>query len=158
MKIFKKPFKMKQFLKFSALICIIFATGCKSDIKMNKDVKTPEAEIQAKSLTIHNSTRIDNYFWMRLTDDQKTAKNKDAQTQKVEAYLNSENEYFDKVTASTNNFQKELFEEMKGRIKEDDTSVPYFRNDYFYITRFEKGNQYPIYSRIVAKFNRYSKS
>ena len=147
MKILKKPFKMKQFLKFSALICIIFATGCKSDIKMNKDVKTPEAEIQAKSLTIHNSTRIDNYFWMRLTDDQKTAKNKDAQTQKVEAYLNSENEYFDQVTASTNNFQKELFEEMKGRIKEDDTSVPYFRNDYFYITRFEKGNQYPIYSR-----------
>ena len=138
---------MKQILKFSALICVIFASGCKSDIIMNKDVKTPKAEIQAKSLTVHNSTRIDNYFWMRLTDDQKTAKNKDAQTQKVEAYLNSENEYFDKVTASTNNFQEELFEEMKGRIKEDDTSVPYFRNNYFYITRFEKGSQYPIYSR-----------
>ena len=138
---------MKQILKFSALICVIFASGCKSDIIMNKDVKTPKAEIQAKSLTIHNSTRIDNYFWMRLTDKQKTAKNKDAQTQKVEAYLNSENEYFDKVTASTNNFQEELFEEMKGRIKEDDTSVPYFRNNYFYITRFEKGSQYPIYSR-----------
>ena len=138
---------MKQILKFSALICVIFASGCKSDIKMNKDVKTPKAEIQAKSLTIHNSTRIDNYFWMRLTDKQKTAKNKDAQTQKVETYLNSENEYFDKVTASTNNFQEELFEEMKGRIKEDDTSVPYFRNNYFYITRFEKGSQYPIYSR-----------
>ena len=138
---------MKQLLKFSALICIIFASSCKPEIKMNKDVKTPKAEIQAKSLTIHNSTRIDNYFWMRLTDEQKIAKNKDAKTQKVEAYLNSENEYFDKVTASTNNFQKELFEEMKGRIKEDDTSVPYFRNQYFYITRFEKGSQYPIYSR-----------
>ena len=138
---------MNQLLKFSALICVIFAAGCKSDIKMNKKVKTPKAEIQAKSLTIHNSTRIDNYFWMRLTDEQKIAKNKDVQTQKVEAYLNSENEYFDKVTASTNNFQKELFEEMKGRIKEDDTSVPYFRNQYFYITRFEKGSQYPIYSR-----------
>ncbi|MDA8893519.1 S9 family peptidase [Flavobacteriaceae bacterium] len=111
------------------------------------DLKAPSAEKQAKSLTIHNSTRIDNYFWMRLTDEQKTAKNKDNQTQKVEAYLNAENEYFDKVTASTNNFQKELFEEMKGRIKEDDTSVPYFRNNYFYITRFEKGSQYPIYSR-----------
>ena len=83
---------------------------------------------------------------MRLTDEQKIAKNKDVQTQKVEAYLNSENEYFNQVTASTNNFQKELFEEMKGRIKEDDTSVPYFRNQYFYITRFEKGSQYPIYS------------
>jgi len=138
---------MNQLLKFSALICVIFAAGCKSDIKMNKKVKTPKAEIQAKSLTIHNSTRIDNYFWMRLTDEQKIAKNKDVQTQKVEAYLNSENEYFNQVTASTNNFQKELFEEMKGRIKEDDTSVPYFRNQYFYITRFEKGSQYPIYSR-----------
>jgi len=138
---------MNQLLKFSALICVIFAAGCKSDIKMNKKVKTPKAEIQAKSLTIHNSIRIDNYFWMRLTDEQKIAKNKDVQTQKVEAYLNSENEYFNQVTASTNNFQKELFEEMKGRIKEDDTSVPYFRNQYFYITRFEKGSQYPIYSR-----------
>ena len=138
---------MNQILKLSVLISIIFASGCKSDNHMNTDLKAPSAEKQAKSLTIHNSTRIDNYFWMRLTDEQKTAKNKDNQTQKVEAYLNAENEYFDKVTASTNNFQKELFEEMKGRIKEDDTSVPYFRNNYFYITRFEKGSQYPIYSR-----------
>ena len=137
-----------RILKLSVLISIIFASGCKSDKHMSTDdLKAPSAEKQAKSLTIHNSTRIDNYFWMRLTDEQKTAKNKDVQTQKVEAYLNSENEYFDKVTASTNNFQKELFEEMKGRIKEDDTSVPYFRNNYFYITRFEKGSQYPIYSR-----------
>jgi oligopeptidase B len=138
---------MNQILKLSVLISIIFVSGCKSDKHMNTDLKAPSAEKQAKSLTIHNSTRIDNYFWMRLTDEQKTAKNKDVQTQKVEAYLNSENEYFDKVTASTNNFQKELFEEMKSRIKEDDTSVPYFRNNYFYITRFEKGSQYPIYSR-----------
>ena len=138
---------MNQILKLSVLISIIFVSGCKSDKHMNTDLKAPSAEKQAKSLTIHNSTRIDNYFWMRLTDEQKAAKKKDVQTQKVEAYLNSENEYFDKVTASTNNFQKELFEEMKSRIKEDDTSVPYFRNNYFYITRFEKGSQYPIYSR-----------
>ena len=139
---------MNQILKLSVLISIIFASGCKSDKHMSTDdLIAPSAEKKAKSLTIHNSTRIDNYFWMRLTDEQKTAKNKDNQTQKVEAYLNAENEYFDKVTASTNNFQKELFEEMKGRIKEDDTSVPYFRNNYFYITRFEKGSQYPIYSR-----------
>ena len=139
---------MNQILKLSVLISIIFASGCKSDKHMSTDdLIAPSAEKKAKSLTIHNSTRIDNYFWMRLTDEQKTAKNKDNQTQKVEAYLNAENEYFDKVTASTNNFQKELFEEMKVRIKEDDTSVPYFRNNYFYITRFEKGSQYPIYSR-----------
>ena len=93
---------------------------------MNTDAKAPIAEKQAKELSIHNSTRTDNYFWMRLTDEQKTASKKDKQTQKVEAYLNSENDYFDKVTASTIDFQESLFQEMKGRIKEDDASVPYF--------------------------------
>tara|TARA_B100000787_G_scaffold170313_1_gene166316 strand:- start:33786 stop:35876 length:2091 start_codon:yes stop_codon:yes gene_type:complete len=114
---------------------------------MNTDAKAPIADKKAKVLTIHNNTRTDNYFWMRLTDEQKTADQKDNQTQKVEAYLNSENDYYDKVTSSTKDFQESLFQEMKGRIKEDDASVPYFRNKYFYITRFEKGSQYPIYTR-----------
>ena len=129
------------------LISLTFAIACKNETMKSTDATTPLAEKQPVRLEKHDDVRIDNYFWMRLTDEQKTAKKKDVQTQKVEAYLNSENEYFDKVTASTNNFQKELFEEMKSRIKEDDTSVPYFRNNYFYITRFEKGSQYPIYSR-----------
>jgi oligopeptidase B len=51
------------------------------------------------------------------------------------------------MTAHTKDFQKELFEEMKARIKEDDESVPYLYNGYYYITRFEKGKDYPIYSR-----------
>ncbi|MND88078.1 Protease 2 [compost metagenome] len=51
------------------------------------------------------------------------------------------------MTAHTKDFQKKLFEEMKGRIKEDDQSVPYLYNGYYYITRFEKGQDYPIYSR-----------
>ncbi|WP_432208135.1 S9 family peptidase [Asprobacillus argus] len=113
----------------------------------NTDAKAPIAEKQAKELTVHGDTRIDNYFWMRLTDEQKTAKNKDEQTNKVETYLEAENTYFDKVTAYTKDFQENLFQEMKGRIKEDDSSVPYKNNGYFYITRFEKGKQYPIYSR-----------
>ena len=58
---------MNQILKLSVLISIIFASGCKSDKHMNTSLKAPSAEKQAKSLTIHNSTRIDNYFWMRLT-------------------------------------------------------------------------------------------
>ena len=77
----------------------------------------------------------------------KQLKNKDEQTQKVEDYLNAENKYFDDVTAYTKDFQSDLFEEMKGRIKEDDESVPYEKNGYFYITRFEKGSQYPIHTR-----------
>jgi oligopeptidase B len=114
---------------------------------MSTDAKAPIAEKQAKELTIHGDTRIDNYFWMRLTDEQKTAKNKDAQTQKVEAYLEAENAYFDQVTGNTKKFQESLFQEMKGRIKEDDSSVPYKSNGYFYITRYETGKQYPIYAR-----------
>ncbi len=138
---------MKIIFKLTFLINIIFFTGCKSDKSMNTDAKAPIADKKAKVLTIHNNTRTDNYFWMRLTDEQKTADQKDNQTQKVEAYLNSENDYYDKVTSSTKDFQESLFQEMKGRIKEDDASVPYFRNKYFYITRFEKGSQYPIYTR-----------
>ena len=62
-------------------------------------------------------------------------------------YLNQENEYYQKMTAHTQEFQKELYEEMKARIKEDDESVPYLYNGYYYITRYETGKNYPIYSR-----------
>jgi oligopeptidase B len=111
------------------------------------DAKAPIAEKQPKELTVHDDTRIDDYFWMRLTDEQKTAKNKDKQTKKVETYLEAENSYFDAVMSYANDFQESLFQEMKGRIKEDDSSVPYKNNGYFYITRYEKGKQYPIYAR-----------
>jgi oligopeptidase B len=114
---------------------------------METDLTPPIAEKQPQELTVHNHTRIDNYFWMRLSDAQKTAQEKDAQTQKVEAYLHAENDYFDAVMEFSNDFQETLFQEMKSRIKEDDESVPYFRNGYFYITRYETGKQYPIYSR-----------
>ena len=107
----------------------------------------PVAEKQPQKLEKHEDVRIDNYFWMRLSDEQKLAEVKDEQTQKVVAYLEAENEYYNKVTDYTKTFQEDLFQEMKGRIKEDDSSVPYEKNGYFYITRFEIGNQYPIYSR-----------
>ncbi|MCG1036439.1 S9 family peptidase [Polaribacter sargassicola] len=111
------------------------------------DAKTPVATIEPTKLEKHGDVRIDNYFWMRLSDEQKNADHKDAQTQKVISYLEEENAYYKEVTKYTKPFQEELFEEMKGRIKEDDSSVPYKDNGYFYITRYEVGKQYPIYSR-----------
>ncbi|MFT7900288.1 S9 family peptidase [Tenacibaculum ascidiaceicola] len=114
---------------------------------MNKDIKAPVAEKQPTKLEKHGDVRTDDYFWMRLTDEQKNAKVKDEQTQKVYDYLNAENTYYDEMTKETKEFQEELFQEMKGRIKEDDESVPYKKDGYFYITRYEKGQQYPIYSR-----------
>ena len=82
-----------------------------------------------------------------MSDDQKNALEKDAHTKKVVSYLEEENVYYNEVTKPTKPFQEELFEEMKGRIKEDDSSVPYKDNGYFYITSYKVGNQYPIYSR-----------
>ena len=110
-------------------------------------VKPPIANKIRTEMKMHGDIRVDNYFWMRLSDEQKEAEHKDEQTNSVEAYLHSENAYYDEITAHTNDFQTSLFEEMKGRIKEDDSSVPYKKNGYFYITKYQKGEQYPIFTR-----------
>ena len=88
----------------------------------NIDAKIPTAEKQPTSLEKHGDVRIDNYFWMRLTDEQKLDNIKDDQTKKVINYLEEENTYHDRVTEFSKNFEETLFEEMKGRIKEDDSS------------------------------------
>ncbi len=103
---------------------------------MSKNPIAPIAKIIPKKLKKHNDIRIDNYYWLNNRENPE-----------VIDYLNKENEYYNEMTSHTKDFQKELFEEMKSRIKEDDESVPYFYNEYFYITRFEKGQDYPIYSR-----------
>ncbi|WP_148869573.1 S9 family peptidase [Tenacibaculum adriaticum] len=136
---------MKKILLLSFTISLIFAS-CKNK-KMKKDIKAPVAEKKATRLEKHGDVREDNYFWMRLSDEQKKAKVKDEQTQKVYDYLNAENTYYDEMTSETKEFQEKLFEEMKGRIKEDDESVPYKQDGYFYITRYEIGGQYPIHTR-----------
>lgn len=101
------------------------------------------------NLTEHNDTRLDNYYWMRLSDDQKNAaeESRDQQTKDVLEYLHAENDYTKKVLGHTNQFQKALFEEMKGRIKEDDQSVPVKDNGYFYYTRYESGKDYAFQCR-----------
>jgi len=99
-------------------------------------IKPPVAPIIPHTLEKHGHLRTDNYYWLNQRENPK-----------VIDYLNDENDYYKKSTAHTAAFQKELFEEMKARIKEDDESAPYFYNGYFYITRFEKGKDYPIHSR-----------
>lgn len=98
--------------------------------------KAPIAEKILKKLEIHGDVRVDNYYWLNDKEDQK-----------VLDYLNAENAYYEEVTKHTKKFQEELFLEMKLRIKEDDESVPYKSNGYFYITRYELGKQYPVYTR-----------
>ncbi|OIP52773.1 MAG: oligopeptidase B [Flavobacteriaceae bacterium CG2_30_34_30] len=120
------------------LLCLIFATSCKKEISEEKKMTNtpPIADKIEKHLEIHNDIRIDNYYWLN-----------DRENPEVIDYLERENNYYNNVTAHTKDFQTSLFEEMKARIKEDDSSVPYFYKGYFYITRFETGKNYPIYTR-----------
>ena len=99
-------------------------------------INPPIAKKVSKKLEMHNDIREDNYFWMNDREDEA-----------VISHLNSENSYTKSVLKHTEDFQKSLFEEMKSRIKEDDESVPYKLNGYWYIIKYEKGKDYPIYTR-----------
>jgi len=144
---------MRKILFYTTAFSLIFATACKNDLMNNNSIKPPLAEKIPTEIEAHGDIRIDNYFWMRLSDEQKTATIKDEQTTKVLDYLNKENDYYSHITEHTNNFQTSLFEEMKSRIKEDDESVPYKNNGYLYITKYKKGQQYPIYTRKKESLN-----
>lgn len=101
-----------------------------------QNMKAPVAKKIPTELKKFDDLRIDNYYWLN-----------DRENQEVIDYLNAENAYTEAVLKDTEQLQKDLFEEIKSRIKEDDESVPFKYNGYWYITRFEKGKEYPIYSR-----------
>jgi len=84
----------------------------------------------------HGHTRVDDYYWLRQRE-----------SAEVISYLNIENERAAKEMAHTRDFEERLFEEIKGRFKQTDMSVPYKRDDYYYYTRYEQGKEYPIYAR-----------
>ncbi|MBN2621464.1 S9 family peptidase [candidate division WOR-3 bacterium] len=114
---------------------IIFAcVQCLS--AQNKVLQPPVAPVIEKVDTVHNTIRVDDYFWLRDRNDPR-----------VIEYLESWNYYTDVVMQDTKAFQKILYEEMLGRIKETDLSVPERIDDYYYYSRTEEGRQYPIYCR-----------
>jgi oligopeptidase B len=99
-------------------------------------ISPPVAKKVPKIEVLHGDKRQDDYAWLREKSDPE-----------VVAYLNAENAYTDAVMKGTEAFQEALYAEMLGRIKEDDSSVPYRRGRYFYYARTEKGKQYPIHCR-----------
>jgi oligopeptidase B len=85
---------------------------------------------------VNGHKMVDNYFWLR-----------DKPNPEVKAYLEAENAYTDAVMKPTEPFQKKLYDEMLGRIKETDVEVPYREGEYTYYVRTEAGKQYPIRCR-----------
>ncbi len=134
--------------KYSFVILLIasYLLSCQSDNKTNK-MQEPKAHKEAKELMAHNDTRIDNYYWMRLSDEQKNADQPDTQTQDVLNYLNAENDYLSAKMAHTNAFQEQLYQEIIGRIKQTDESVPVRINKYWYYNRYEEGLDYSFNCR-----------
>ena len=101
------------------------------------DIQPPVATVKQFEITArHGHKRTDNYYWLNQRDEQE-----------VIEYLTAENQYLDTMMAHTKGFQEKLFEEMRNRIQEDDSSVPYKLDDYYYYSRYEEGGEYPIYCR-----------
>ena len=119
------------------IVCLIFAIACNTTMELPlKSISPPSAKKIPSKLTKFESVRVDNYFWLNNRDNPE-----------VIDYLEKENDYYEKMTSHTKSFQQEIFKEIKDKIKEDEESVPYFLNGYWYVTKFEKEKNYPIYIR-----------
>ncbi len=96
----------------------------------------PEAPKRPHRLESHGDVRIDDYFWLRERDDPD-----------VRAYLDAENAHVDTCLGHTQSLQTQLFDEIKGRIKQTDESVPYREGTHRYYWRYEDGKEYRVHCR-----------
>ena len=129
------------------ILLIIGCTPQETESNLTNELTAPKAEKKDSALTVHGDTRVDPYFWMRLSDEQKNAAEPDNQTKKVLDYLTAENDFTKSKMSDTEDLQDKLYQEMTGRLKKDDESVPYFKNGYWYYSKYEEGKEYAIYCR-----------
>jgi oligopeptidase B len=134
--------KFNSCLLLGLSLSSLFSCGEKKETnskKMSLQTDFPSAPIAEKipkTFDDFGTPRVDDYYWIRRPKDQKTLD-----------YVNAENAYTDTVMAHTKPLQEKLFTELKSRIKEEDQSVPYFENGYFYYGRTETGKQYYVFCR-----------
>jgi oligopeptidase B len=107
----------------------------------------PVAEKRPAACEAHGTTWSDDYAWLRANNWQAAMREPDALPSDIKAYLQAENAYYDKVMQDTQTLQKKLIEEMRGRIKERDDSVPDRDGPYCYSSRYMEGGEHPIYLR-----------
>src|SRR5689334_262075 len=109
----------------------------------------PIAAIRANSRRVHGEELTDDYAWLRDANWREVMRNPARLDKKIRAYLEAENAYADSSFKKTEKLQKLLKQEMRGRIKEDDSSVPARDGDYAYFARYRKGGQHPLICRIA---------
>ena len=129
---------MKTQLTLTA--CVLIITSCSQNntenTSMTVEKDPPIAEKRPEVFEAHDVKRVDNYYWLNQRED--TA---------VIDYLEAENAYLDAMMEHSKPLQESLFEEMKGRLNETESSAPYFMNGYWYYNRFEAGKDYRLYCR-----------
>ncbi len=119
-------------LIYSCIIAAIIGNALAS----SEDLIPPDVQASPVELTIHGDVRIDEYYWLRDIDNPA-----------VIAYLEEENTYTEEMLAHKEVLREELYNEILARIPQEDKSVPYFRNRYYYYTVFEQDSEYPLYMR-----------
>jgi oligopeptidase B len=102
------------------------------------DDDPPKAAVRPHTVASPHGDRVDPYYWLR--DDER-------RDPEVLAYLNAENDYKERALAPIKPLRDKLYAEIVGRLRQDDSSVPYFKNGYWYRTRFEPGKEHPILVR-----------
>ena len=124
---------MKQLITFG-LFCVAALPAAAQSTPPSTMPTPPLATSRPKALVSPYGTRTDNYYWLNERDNPE-----------VLDYLKAENTYFDQQMAPVKDLEARLFTEMKGRIQEQDESVPYRDHGYYYYTRYEAGGEYPLY-------------
>ncbi len=130
--------KTKLSLLVSSMLFISACSNQDNEQDIMADLTPPIAKKVPYKMVIHNHTRIDDYYWMR--DDSRT-------NPEILAHLEAENDYTKAQLKHTEAMQEQIFEEIKGRIKKDDSSVPRKLGNYYYSSQMQGENEYPIYVR-----------
>jgi oligopeptidase B len=130
-----RRFDLRVAAPFAVLILL---AGCATQPAQPPAPQPPIAPMHAYQVQSPNGMRIDNYYWLR--DDSRSKP-------EVLDYLRAENAYYTAMTAHTQALEDTLYNEIIGRIKQDDSTVPAKYKHYFYYTRFEEGKEYPVYAR-----------
>lgn len=107
----------------------------------------PVAEKRPVEIRQHGVKRIDNYAWMRDENWQEVLRDPGVLSADIRAHLEAENAYYEQATGELEHLREQLFEEMRGRIKEDDSTVPSPDGKFAYAVRHREGGEYPIFVR-----------
>ena len=110
-------------------------------------ITIPKLRKETNSIKIHNEDLPDNYAWIKQKNWQEVLKNPKKLNDEVANYLTEENAFVKEQLKENKQLQTEIFQELKGRIKDKDSSVPLKDGAYYYFSEYEEGSEYPSFKR-----------